>query len=134
MGTKDKPTGCTCRGPYDTWRYSEDIPDRNMVNVVADCIQTGAKIILLSGRNEDHREVTEAWLQKHIFGRHTEWKLFMRPSDQPGTNDAIIKSQLVDKYVSNQYNVILHYDDRNRVVDALRAKGMKVAQVNPGDF
>jgi hypothetical protein len=49
-------------------------------------------------------------------------------------NDAIVKSEIVDEHISGVYDVIMHFDDRNRVVDALRAKGMKVAQVEPGDF
>ena len=57
----------------------------------------------------------------------------MRPSGD-NRNDSIVKSEMVDKHVSNVYNVIAHFDDRNRVVDALRAKGMKVLQVEPGDF
>jgi len=49
-------------------------------------------------------------------------------------NDAIVKSELVDNHLSGNYDVIAHFDDRNRVVDALRAKGIKVLQVEPGNF
>jgi hypothetical protein len=49
-------------------------------------------------------------------------------------NDSIVKSEMVDNHISGVYDVIMHFDDRNRVVDALRAKGLKVAQIEPGDF
>lgn len=123
------------RSPYDPTRYHEDTPDGNMMAVVEDVMQGGYKVILLTGRSEDYRAETENWLRKNVFmyGDEGIWTLFMRPSGD-NRNDAIVKSEMVDKYVSGQYNVILHYDDRNRVVDALRAKGMKVAQVADGNF
>jgi hypothetical protein len=49
-------------------------------------------------------------------------------------NDAIVKSEMVDKFIAGRGNIRLWFDDRNRVVDAIRAKGIKVAQVNPGEF
>lgn len=126
------------RGPYDTSMYHVDDADRNVVTLLWD-LQDYAHanpagdvaFIGLSGRNEDHREATEASLEG--WGIQLD-ALYMRPSDNPQGNDADVKSELVDKYISNVYDVIMHFDDRNRVVDALRAKGMKVAQVQPGDF
>ena len=74
--------------------------------------------------------MTREWLEG--WGIHLD-HLFMRPRGD-GRNDSIVKSELVDKHISGKYDVIAHFDDRQRVVDALRAKGMKVLQVAPGDF
>jgi hypothetical protein len=122
------------RGPYETSKYHLDYPDESLARVVGDVLELGYMVIFLSGRNEDFRKETEDWLEKHVVGPNDSYVLLMRPSSQPGENDAVVKSELVDKYISNQYNVIIHYDDRNRVIDALRSKGMKVAQIEPGDF
>lgn len=125
------------RGPYDTHLYHLDTPDNNLVTMLwqlQDYVAEHSMDIAflgLSGRNEDFRAETLASLNG--WGIELD-ELYMRPSDQPNTNDAIVKSDLVDKYFSGVYDVIMHFDDRNRVVDALRAKGMKVAQVEPGDF
>ena len=117
------------RSPYDPSRYMEDMPDDAIAEIFY-LLARNEKVIGLTGRSEDHREVTERWLKWWGFRLDA---LFMRPSGD-NRNDSIVKSEMVDKHVSNVYNVIAHFDDRNRVVDALRAKGMKVLQVEPGDF
>lgn len=119
------------RSPYDPTLYHLDEPDAGVVRLMQDASQLGYEIIVLSGRSEDYKAETLEWIEKHVGVGVT--KILMRPSGDE-RNDAIIKSELVDKYISGVYNVIMHYDDRNRVVDALRAKGMKVSQVEPGDF
>lgn len=125
------------RGPYETSKYDLDTPDRNMVEMLwhlQDGVQKSQEdvaFIALSGRNEDFYDVTLESLRG--WGIYLD-ALYMRPSDRPNDNDALIKSDLVDQHYSGTYDVLMHFDDRNRVVDALRAKGMKVAQVEPGDF
>ncbi len=125
------------RGPYDTSLYHLDDADPSMWQVFADlrdaarAAEEQVMFLGLSGRNEDFRAETVASLEG--WGYELD-ELFMRPSDNPTGNDADVKSELVDKHISGVYDVIMHFDDRNRVVDALRAKGMKVAQVQPGDF
>lgn len=123
------------RSPYDPTRYHEDTPDRALQDILwrlQDSVVPGVddSFIGLSGRSEDYRAETEAWLEG--WGLSLD-ALFMRPSGD-SRNDAIVKSELVDNYISNMYDVIAHFDDRQRVVDALRAKNMKVLQVASGDF
>lgn len=124
------------RSPYDASRYLEDYSDRALAEILWGLQDAAMKyhpdtvFIGLSGRSEDHREVTDQWLR--------EWGLpldllFMRPSGDQ-RNDAIIKSELVDNHISGVYDVVAHFDDRQRVVDALRAKGLKVLQVADGNF
>lgn len=118
------------RSPFDPTLYHTDKPDYDVRRLLHNTQKLGFGTIIMSGRSEDHRAETEAWLQANRI----EWDhLFMRPSGDD-RNDAIIKSEMVDKYVSGVFDIQMHFDDRNRVVDALRAKGIKVAQVNPGDF
>ena len=122
------------RSPHDTSRYSGDTADRALsmiAGMLRDADQWGeATFIGLSGRSEEFHDVTREWLEG--WGIHLD-HLFMRPRGD-GRNDSIVKSELVDKHISGKYDVIAHFDDRQRVVDALRAKGMKVLQVAPGDF
>lgn len=130
-GTLARMTG---RSPYDPTRYHEDVADFALSDILWRLQDAGkdagVAFIGLSGRSEDHRQATEEWLEG--WGLYLD-ALYMRPSGD-NRNDAIVKSELVDNYVSGVYDVIAHFDDRNRVVDALRAKGMKVLQVEPGDF
>lgn len=120
------------RGPYETSRYHEDLPNRPIVNLMWGLRQGDpeACLIGLSGRSEEFKDVTLEWAAG--WGIYLD-ALFMRPAGDT-RNDAIVKSELVDEHISGVYDVIVHFDDRNRVVDALRGKGMTVAQVAPGDF
>jgi predicted kinase len=123
------------RGPYDTSRYDTDVADNNVVRTLwalQDGSPVNTKFLILSGRSDEFRDVLEEWLNG--WGIWIEPELiFMRKAGDL-RNDAIVKSEIVDEHISGVYDVIMHFDDRNRVVDALRAKGMKVAQVEPGDF
>lgn len=118
------------RGPYDTSLYHTDDIDPYVREVLWLAAKAGYAIIILSGRSEDFKEVLLDWLMTHEIYPDA---VFMRKSGDQ-RNDAIVKSELVDEHISGVYDVRMHFDDRNRVVDALRAKGIKVAQVQPGDF
>lgn len=118
------------RSPYDATRYHEDTVDRALLTITDVLDYTGYVVILLSGRSEDHRAATEAWLEDKGV-RYDQ--LFMRKSGDQ-RHDGIVKSELVDKHISGVYDVIAHFDDRDRVVDAMRTKGLKVLQVGRGDF
>lgn len=126
------------RGPYDTSLYHTDVADRSMSELfwhLQDAVrgsEVPAEFLVLSGRDEEFKPVLIEWLKGWSLDIPEE-NIFMRPKGDL-RNDAIIKSELVDKHYSGVYDVIMHFDDRNRVVDALRSKGMKVAQVEPGDF
>ena len=126
------------RGPYDTSKYADDVADRSVSELMWS-LQDGerdrvdaAAFLILSGRSEEFKPVLIEWLAG--WGLEIpEENIFMRPKGDM-RNDAIIKSELVDKHISGVYDVIMHFDDRDRVVNALRRKGMKVAQVEPGAF
>jgi len=131
------------RGPYDTSKYHTDVADKAMSELLW-FLQDGAKLsgaswdghevafLVLSGRDEEFKPILVEWLRG--WGLEIpEENIFMRPKGDQ-RNDAVIKSELVDKHISGVYDVIMHFDDRDRVVNALRRKGMKVAQVEPGDF
>ena len=120
----------TNRGPYDTSKYADDAIDpviRELVNYLAhDYI-----ILVTSGRSENFRKVTSDWLDKH----HVQFdRLIMRPADDPNGRDDIVKNYLYETRIKGFYNVVLSIDDRDRVVDMWRAKGIKTLQAERGDF
>lgn len=120
------------RDPHDTSRYHLDRPNIPVLGVLFSLQEANPThyIIGMSGRSEDFRAETSDWLARN--GVYLD-ALFMRPSGDT-RNDAIVKSEMVDEHVSNVYDVTAHFDDRQRVVDALRAKGMTVFQVAEGNF
>jgi hypothetical protein len=55
------------------------------------------------------------------------------PKDQ--RKDSIVKKELFEESVRNNYNILFALDDRNQVVDMWRKElGIKCLQVNYGDF
>lgn len=120
----------TDRGPYDTSRYYTDELDETVALLVDTWRLAGERVILMSGRSEEFRMVTEAWLMGHgvLYD-----ELHMRPSGDV-RNDAIVKDELFEKHIAGKYNVDFILDDRDRVVEMWRAKGLKCLQVAPGNF
>jgi len=124
------------RNPYDTSRYAEDLFDE----VVADAVFAAAryearhgapaKIIVMSGRDAAYRAVLESWLTEHGF----VWDdIFMRPVGDT-RNDAVVKNELFERHIAGNYNVDIVFDDRDRVVQMWRQKGLRCFQVAPGAF
>lgn len=88
------------------------------------------RIILCSGRGEQERPVTEAWLKQHqiIYKR-----LYMRAAGDYRSDD-IIKGELLDQMLADGFDPKLVFDDRDRVVKLWRSRGIMCAQVNEGNF
>ncbi len=60
-------------------------------------------------------------------------KLFMR-SEKDYRADNIVKVELLAQIREQFGEPYLWFDDRKQVVDAIRAEGVRVLQVAPGDF
>ena len=90
----------------------------------------GAIILICSGRGEENREVTKRWLWDNgiIFDG-----LFMRQA-KDYRKDSIVKVELLQQIREQWGNPFLWIDDRQQVVDAIRAEGIRVLQCAPGDF
>lgn len=99
-------------------------------NVLHALHKAGYAIILCSGRGEEQRFDTEAWLGKH---KVPWYKLYMR-KERDYRSDDIIKEELLDQILLDGFNPMIVFDDRNRVVDMWRRRGYICAQVAPGDF
>ncbi|MDW6058148.1 AAA family ATPase [Streptomyces sp. FXJ1.4098] len=124
------------RGPYDLALCGEDRlnePVRNALTAFRDV--NGGRIVLLSGRSEDFRAQTEAWLDRHAAYD----ELHMRASGDVRRDD-IVKNELFDAHVRHRYNVRVSLDDRDRdrdrdrVVALWRRMGIPTWQVNYGNF
>jgi predicted kinase len=125
----DGTTAHHIRSPYDYAKCDTDIPDRNMAQLLG-TLDSEYVIIGMSGRPDTWREKTEGWY--HNWGIPFD-EFYMRAADDK-RNDADVKQEMVDKYIRGKYNVLMWFDDRDRVVRRLRKLGIKVSQVAYGDF
>jgi len=92
----------------------------------------GHRIILLTGRPEKYRHITQIWLDNH--GIPFE-KMIMRP-DGNREDDTTLKLKLIDEYflLGERKQIKIIFEDRQRCVDSMRAAGYKVCQPEPGNF
>lgn len=116
------------RSPYDWHRVSEDTVDQIVIDILRHF--DDRVIILVSGRDESCRDITQQWLSDN---RVPFQHLYMRPAND-NRKDTIIKQELYDNYIKDKFNVQFVLDDRNQVVDMWRQNGLKCLQVAEGDF
>lgn len=125
------------RSPYEEDKVSTDKPVQEIIDILQTYKRAKLiKIIIMSGRHEDCKKDTEAWL-KQCGVPYDE--IYMRPSPKPEEigkekKDNIIKEELFNRYVRGRYNVKFVLDDRDQVVTLWRSLGLKCLQVEWGNF
>lgn len=118
------------RGPFDWNKVDLDDLDEIVADRIKKHHQNGEKVILVSGRDESSRKPTIEWLEFYGIPYHD---LLMRPKGDM-RKDTIIKKEIYENYIKDNYNVLFIYDDRDQVVKMWRELGLKVFQVEPGNF
>jgi hypothetical protein len=122
------------RSPYDESRVSEDQPNRPVIATVQALILYGLIPLYVSGRTFACARDTSAWLLDHIGAPPGhDLRLFMREIGDTRSDD-VVKAELYDQRIAPYFTVALVLDDRQRVVDMWRAKGLTCLQVAKGDF
>lgn len=109
---------------------ANDTPNQDIVFLLDLLDDAQCTILLCSGRGEETRAVTELWLKQQEI---SFTKLFMRRA-KDHRKDSIVKVELLQQIREEFGEPWLWFDDRTQVVDAIRAEGVRVLQVAPGDF
>lgn len=126
------------RGPFDWKNVGLDDVDQTIADIANVLTGDGyswsngdrPQMIVMSGRDESCRRETTLWLNKHFIA----WDhLFMRP-EKDMRPDNIVKAELFDKHVRDNFDVKFVLDDRQQVVDMWRAMGLTCLQVAEGNF
>lgn len=118
------------RNPYDMTRVSQDEPNAAVVEVVRRMAMAGYRIIFCSGRTADGRIDTVHWLGRRFGG---DWELFMRAVGD-SRKDSVVKLEIFNEHIRDNYNVVAVFDDRDQVVEMWRDLGLTCMQVAPGAF
>ena len=109
---------------------SNDTAHQDIVELTHLFWNAGHHIILCSGRGEESRDVTEKQMIDFTVPYH---QLYMRSAKDHRPDD-IIKVELLQQIRKDWGNPKYWFDDRTRVVNAIRAEGVRVLQVCAGDF
>jgi predicted kinase len=117
------------RSPFEWHRVGEDAPNPAVVDLVQ-ALAANTAIVVMSGRDESCRALTETWLAANDVPYQA---LFMRPAGD-SRRDSIVKRELFDEQVVPKWAVRGVIDDRRQVVEMWRGIGLMCAQVAPGDF
>ena len=130
----------------EKWRRFYAACDRDQPNEpvirVMECLRLFADVWIFSGRSDEVRDKTVAWLCKHTtfmasdfdsaFG--TQDVLTMR-AEGDYTADDVLKRQWLDAMlVDDRRRLVAVFDDRDRVVKMWREAGVPCFQVAPGEF
>lgn len=107
-----------------------DTPKGDIVELLLTMFDADNKIVLCSGREAVFYDQTQTWLMKHGIPYHA---LYMR-AEKDYREDPIVKSELLDEILADGYEPWIVFDDRSRVVDMWRSRGLTCCQVAPGDF
>jgi len=118
------------RGPFEWHNVGLDDPDFPVINTLKALKQAGATILAVSGRDGSCKSETESWMKAHDVPFDA---LFMRPAGD-FRKDSIIKEEIYNNDIKDNYNVVMVFDDRNQVVETWRKLGLKCAQVEYGEF
>lgn len=122
------------RSPFDWARVGEDLPNGPVITVVRALISSGQEVRYMSGRMEQCRDATLAWLRQHVESTTLPADLWMR-ADGDMRPDQIVKRELFEKRVQGVYEVEGVIDDRDKVVRMWRDElGLTVLQCADGDF
>lgn len=111
------------RTPYEWSKVSNDLP-RNHVLFLVEAYRfyddylmnnRNGDVVFVSGRDAICREETRRWLVGNLGCWAEDCLLLMRPEGDM-RKDTIVKKEIFDKYIRNNYNVDYVIDDRDQVV------------------
>lgn len=120
------------RAPHDHDSSMEDAVNWPVVKACDAFHIASYGVVLISGREEQYRAVTEYWLGTHSILKYRQ-ALIMRAANDNRPDD-IVKRELYEQQIKPHFDVLLILDDRNKVVRMWRDLGLTCLQVQEGDF
>lgn len=109
---------------------ADDSPIHHIIKLAIDVSLAGADVVYVSGRSDECRPATEAWLQRHALPLGP---VYMRKAGDHRP-DHQVKVELLEQLRAEGRNPIMAFDDRDTVVKMWRGLGVPCAQVADGDF
>ena len=124
--------GTVAASPHREWfEYDQvhaDVPIQPVMSLVCSLASTH-QIVFLTGRTEDSRTVTSAWLHKH-FASDWGWELHMR-ADGDRTEHAEQKRIALRTLILPRLTPVLVFEDDPAAVQMYRSEGLLVVDTSP---
>lgn len=100
------------------------------IELIAAMKARGYKIIFVTGRDDNFRDMTTKWLENHnvVFD-----ELHMRRAGD-FREDSDVKEEIYKNDIEKKTQVLFVVDDRRSVVERWRKLGLICLQCAPGDF
>lgn len=119
------------RDPFDLTKVSEDKPNDPLVDLLR-VLSGSIDVIFFSGREGTKQcaEDTAKWINDNI---NIPYQLYMR-KEKDYRPDEVIKEELYNEIIKDNYYCVAVLDDRQKVVDRWRSLGLLCCQVYYGDF
>lgn len=112
----------------------DDEPNEPVIATLHAHMARGHNVMIVSGRSDEVREQTHAWLFQHVFKRAPiAFAPIMRKAGDYTPDDQLKRQWLADGTIPHE-RVLCAYDDRDKVVQMWRNAGIACFQVAPGDF
>lgn len=89
-------------------------------------------VVYCTGRPEERRKMTEAWMSKHDIPFHSQF-LMMRKDDDHRP-DYVVKEEMLDQIITNGHDILFVIDDRPEVVKMWRRRGLTCLAMDEGKF
>ena len=119
---------------FDAFRDPEvvmqDTPNKEIFELAKALKDAGNRIIVSTGRNKRQRATT---LKQLMMNGLVFDAMYMRGDTDFRPDDELKKGFLI-KMKEDGFNPVMAVDDRQQVVDMFRAEGLRVLQVDKGDF
>jgi len=117
------------RGPFEE-KYDTDLCDFQVRTLIEVFSRDKYKILLVSGREGTikGKQQTLDWLNKHQI----QYDFFSMRKAGDSRCDTIVKREIYDTEIKDNYNVIFCVDDRPKVIRMWRTLGLKVFDVGLG--
>lgn len=107
---------------------AQDKAIHSMVRLCNVLYEAGIKILLCSGRNEEHQPQTVQWLAQQGVNYH---ELILRRNGDM-RSDTVVKREMLAGI--DRSKILFVVEDGSRVVEMWRSEGLVCLQCAPGEF
>lgn len=113
-----------------------DTPNAPVIQTLNRLRSAGAEVWIFSGRSDEVREKTVAWIAEHttFMSWELDTALVMRQAGDYTADDSLKRKWLDFMLPCDRRRLVAVFDDRDRVVQMWRDEGIACFQVAPGEF